>query len=182
MKKKTTPRAMHLDTRPPSAGAQRLWAPWRIRYVQAAQKPAGCFLCAMLQAPRARDRENLLLVRGKTCLVCLNRYPYNGGHLLIAPRRHVAELADLRPAEHVELLQLAARMVAVLRTVMRPEGFNLGFNLGHAAGAGLRDHLHMHVVPRWVGDVNFMPVLADIKVIPQALEEFYDQVAAELRK
>ena len=94
----------------------------------------------------------------------------------------MAELADLRPAEHVELLQLAARMVAVLRTVMRPEGFNLGFNLGHAAGAGLRDHLHMHVVPRWVGDVNFMPVLADIKVIPQALEEFYDQVAAELRK
>jgi ATP adenylyltransferase len=164
------------------AHAKTLWAPWRIRYVQNTHKPAGCFLCAMLQAPRAQDRANLLLVRGKTCLVCLNRYPYNGGHLMIAPRRHVAELADLRPAEHVELLQLAARTVALLRKVMKPEGFNLGFNLGHAAGAGLRDHLHLHVVPRWVGDVNFMPVFADIKVIPQALEELYAQLAAELRK
>ena len=158
-----------------------LWAPWRIRYVQDTHKPAGCFLCAMRKAPRTRDRENLLLLRGRTCLVCLNLYPYGGGHLMIAPRRHVADLAALLPAEHAELMRLATQMIGVLRNVMNPQGFNLGLNLGHAAGAGLRDHLHMHVVPRWHGDVNFMPVFADIKVIPQALKELYDQLAVELR-
>ena len=94
-----------------------LWAPWRIRYIQNAAKPARCFLCAMLKAPRARDRENLLLLRGKTCIVCLNRYPYSGGHLMIAPRRHVADLAALRPAEQAEMMQLATKMVGVLRKV-----------------------------------------------------------------
>ncbi|MCX7009951.1 MAG: HIT domain-containing protein [Kiritimatiellaeota bacterium] len=185
MKKKPTPsasRAASLDTRPSTLSSRALWAPWRIRYVQNTHKPAGCFLCAMLKAPRTMDREHLLLLRGKTCLVCLNRYPYSGGHLMIAPRRHVADLAELRPAEQAELMQLATKLVTVLRKVMNPQGFNLGFNLGHAAGAGLRDHLHLHLVPRWVGDVNFMPVFADIKVIPQALEELYDQLAAELRK
>jgi len=189
MKKRTpvqarpsAPGPVSLDPRPPVPGTQHLWAPWRIRYVQSTHQPTACFLCAMLKAPRTHDRKNLLLVRGKTCLVCLNRYPYNGGHLMVAPRRHVAELAALRPAEHAEMMQLATRMVAVLGQAMHPHGFNIGMNLGHAAGAGLRDHIHMHVVPRWVGDVNFMPVFADIKVIPQALEELYDQLAAELRK
>ena len=188
MKKKSVPstiraaRHASLATRSSPPAAHVLWAPWRIRYVQNAHKPVGCFLCAMLKAPRTHDHENVLLLRGKTCLVCLNRYPYNGGHLLIAPRRHVADLAVLRPAENAELMQLTTRMVAALRKVMHPQGFNIGLNLGHAAGAGLRDHLHLHVVPRWVGDVNFMPVFADIKVIPQALEELYDELAAELRK
>ena len=169
-------------SRPSSLEPRHLWAPWRIRYIQDSHKPIGCFLCAMLKAPRSQDRQHLLLLRGKTCFVCLNRYPYNGGHLMIAPRRHVADLAGLRPAEHAEMMQLSTRMVAVLRKVMKPEGFNLGINLGHAAGAGLRDHLHLHIVPRWVGDTNFMPVFADIKVIPQALEELYDQLVAELRR
>src|ERR1039457_1640907 len=101
-----------------------LWAPWRIHYIQNAAKPARCFLCAMLKAPPARDRENLLLLRGKTCFVCLNRFPYIGGHLLITPRRHVADLATLRPAEHTEMMQLATKMVGVLRRVMKPQGFN----------------------------------------------------------
>ena len=171
---------MTKPTRPSPSRA--LWAPWRIRYVQDTHKPAGCFLCAMLKAPRSRDREHLLLLRGKTCLVCLNRYPYGGGHLMIAPRRHIADLVALRPAEQAELMRLASKLVTVLHKVMHPHGFNLGLNLGHAAGAGLRDHLHMHLVPRWHGDVNFMPLFADIKVIPQALEELYDLLVAELRR
>ena len=136
----------------------------------------------MLKSSPACDREHLLLLPGKTCFVCLNRFPYSGGHLMIAPRRHVADLAALRSAEQTEMLQLATKMVGLLRRVMKPQGFNLGINLGHAAGAGLRDHLHLHIVPRWQGDVNFMPLFADIKVIPQALEELYDQLTAELRK
>ena len=180
--KKKAPHPAPLDPCHSPNSPRALWAPWRIRYVQDSHKPIGCFLCKMLKAPRAQDREHLLLVRGKTCLVCLNRYPYGGGHLMIAPRRHTADHAALRPAEQAELMQLATRMVKALRKVMNPHGFNLGLNLGHAAGAGLRDHLHLHVVPRWHGDVNFMPVFADIKVIPQALEETYDLLAAELRK
>jgi ATP adenylyltransferase len=184
MKKNKTPRVSRpssLIPHPTSPG-RYLWAPWRIHYIQNAEKPSGCFLCAMLKAPRSHDRKNLLLLRGKTCLVCLNLFPYSGGHLMVAPRRHVAELADLRPAEHAELMRLATTMVELLKRVMQPQGFNLGMNLGHAAGAGLRDHLHLHIIPRWHGDTNFMPVFADIKVIPQALEELYDQLAAALRK
>ncbi|TAN36838.1 MAG: HIT domain-containing protein [Verrucomicrobia bacterium] len=176
MKKKNSSPGIH----DPALHAN-FWAPWRIGYIKNSRAP-GCFLCKMLKAPPSHDRENLLLLRGKTCFVCLNRFPYNGGHLMIAPRRHVADLAVLRPAEHLELMTLATTMTQVLKRVMKPEGFNLGINLGAAGGAGLLDHLHLHIVPRWNSDTNFMPVFADIKVIPQALEELYDQLAAELRK
>jgi len=166
---------------PQAASLQKnFWAPWRIRYIKNSRVP-GCFLCKMLQAPPARDRANLLLLRGKTCFVCFNRFPYNGGHLMIAPRRHVADLALLRPAEHLELMHLATTMTQALKRVMNPDGFNLGINLGAAGGAGLLNHLHLHIVPRWTGDTNFMPIFADIKVIPQALEELYDQLATALQ-
>ena len=158
---------------------KNLWAPWRIQYIRQSPEP-GCFLCAAFHSPPHRDRANLLLKRGRTCGLMINRFPYNGGHLMVAPRRHVAELQELRPAEQAELMRLATVAVAALKKTMRPDGFNLGINLGAAGGAGLRDHLHLHIVPRWNGDTNFMPVFADVKVIPQALEELWAQLAAVL--
>ncbi|HNX52347.1 MAG TPA: HIT domain-containing protein [Pontiellaceae bacterium] len=148
-----------------------LWAPWRVEYIHS-EKNGECFLCRMFR--ENTDRKNLLLVRGKTCAVMLNRYPYNSGHLMVAPYRHIAEPAGLTPEENLEMAALTARAVDVLRTVMSPHGFNIGINLGEAAGAGLKDHLHQHIVPRWVGDTNFMPVLGGPRVIPEALEITYD--------
>lgn len=144
-----------------------MYAPWRIQYIRQ-PKVEGCFLCGAVEG--SKDRDNLLVHRGKRSVVVLNRYPYNNGHLLIAPRRHVAGLGDLEPAEHLEMMQLAAYCVDALGDLMNPAGFNVGFNLGVAAGAGLKDHLHLHVVPRWDGDTNFMAVLADTRVIPEALD------------
>ncbi|MCC7300737.1 MAG: HIT domain-containing protein [Verrucomicrobia bacterium] len=148
-----------------------LWAPWRIDYIRG-EKAGECFLCRIFV--EKDDRENLLLYRGKTCAVLMNRYPYNSGHLMISPYRHVAEPGQLTPEENTEMSALTARAVEVLRKVMNPQGFNIGINLGEAAGAGLKDHLHQHIVPRWVGDTNFMPVLGGPRVIPEALESTYD--------
>ena len=148
-----------------------LWAPWRVEYIHS-EKDGGCFLCRMFA--ETADRENLLLVRGKTCAIMLNRYPYNSGHLMVAPYRHIAEPADFTPEENLEMAALTARAVKVLRTVMSPQGFNIGINLGEAAGAGLKGHLHQHIVPRWAGDTNFMPVLGGPRVIPEALNVTYD--------
>jgi len=148
-----------------------LWAPWRVEYIRN-EKEEGCFLCRMFA--ESADRENLILFRGITCAVLMNRYPYNSGHLMVAPFRHIAELDDRTPEEILEMETLTARAIAVLREVMDPQGFNIGINLGAAAGAGLEDHLHQHVVPRWVGDTNFMPVMSDTRVVPEALLETYD--------
>ncbi len=148
-----------------------LWAPWRIEYIRS-EKPDNCFLCAMFAANA--DRDNLLLFRGKTCAVVMNRYPYSGGHLMVAPFRHTADFADLSRDEALELHALTVRSVAVLRETMNPEGFNIGINLGAPAGAGLKDHLHQHIVPRWTGDTNFMPVLGGPRVMPEALLDTYD--------
>jgi ATP adenylyltransferase len=148
-----------------------LWAPWRVDYIHSG-KEDGCFLCRIFS--ERNDRENLLLVRGKTCAVLMNRYPYNSGHLMVAPYRHIAGLADLTPEETLEMAALTSRAIAVLSEVMAPQGFNIGCNLGEAAGAGLKDHLHQHIVPRWAGDTNFMPVLGGPRVIPEALEATYE--------
>ena len=148
-----------------------LWAPWRIEYIRN-EKEGECFLCRIFA--EQTDRENLLLHRGKTCAVLMNRFPYNSGHLMVAPFRHIAGLGDLTSEETLEMAALTARSVAVLGEVMVPQGFNIGCNLGAAAGAGLKDHLHQHIVPRWIGDTNFMPVLGGPRVIPEALEATYD--------
>ncbi len=151
-----------------------LWAPWRIDYIRQ-EKEAACFLCRIFS--ETKDRENLLLHRGKTCAILMNRYPYNSGHLLVAPYRHIAELDGFTAEEVTEMAALTSRAVAVLSEVMVPQGFNIGYNLGEAAGAGLKDHLHQHIVPRWVGDTNFMPVLGGPRVMPEALEATYDLLA-----
>jgi ATP adenylyltransferase len=147
---------------------QVLWAPWRMAYVGAAKTAGECIFCAAL---RGDPREQLLLGTTPASLVMLNRYPYQNGHLMIAPRRHTAELGSLPAAEHSDLAETLRRTIASLGEVLRPEGFNVGMNLGACAGAGVLDHLHWHVVPRWSGDTNFMPVLADVRVMPQHLLE-----------
>lgn len=152
-----------------------LWAPWRIKYIRG-EKETGCFICRILKEDN--DRENLLLFRGKTCVALMNRYPYTSGHLMIAPIRHVASFEDLKKEEASELSKLTAKTIKILRATMNPEGFNVGMNLGKAAGAGLKDHLHQHIVPRWVGDTNFMASVGDLHVVPEALLSTYDLLAA----
>lgn len=147
-----------------------LWSPWRIEYVLQ-KKPKGCIFCTKCQ--ENLDEENLILFRGEHNFVILNRYPYNNGHLMVVPYRHVNMLNDLTPDEQVEMMQLVSLSIQVLTESMHPDGFNVGMNLGASAGAGIKDHIHMHVVPRWTGDTNFMPVLSDTRVIVEALEQSY---------
>lgn len=151
-----------------------MWAPWRMEYIRAPAEER-CFLCRAL-AEGGDDRANLVVERSALAGVVMNRYPYNNGHLLIAPARHVAEIGDLGPEERSAILDLLARSVAVLRRLLSADGFNIGLNLGRVAGAGLESHLHWHVVPRWNGDSNFMPVIADAKVIPQALDDLWPRL------
>ncbi|RLD99308.1 MAG: HIT family hydrolase [Aquificota bacterium] len=148
-----------------------LWAPWRIEYILAPKEGEGCFLCKGGENPE--EEGSLVLHVGQKALVVLNRYPYNPGHLMVAPLRHVPSLVDLDREEREEIMDLLALSLEVLRDVMNPGGFNIGVNMGKAAGAGLKDHLHVHVVPRWDGDTNFMPALADVKVVPEHIEETY---------
>lgn len=166
---------------------EALWAPWRLGYIRGEERPPretlelpdgadpDCFVCRA--AASERDRENLLVHRGKLACTVLNRYPYNNGHLLVAPRRHQGALTELTPDEHHEIMTTISRWTDVLAHVVNAEGFNVGLNLGRVAGAGLPGHLHWHIVPRWSGDVNFMPTLAGIKVIPQSLDAVWEALS-----
>jgi ATP adenylyltransferase len=156
---------------------QHLWAPWRMDYILEAENRSsdGCIFCAL---PRAQaDRDNLILRRGRRVFVILNRFPYNPGHLMVVPYTHTGGLDDLVPDELTDLMLELRRAVGILRRGMNPDGYNIGINLGQTAGAGVPGHVHYHVVPRWDGDVNFMTVIADTKVIPQHLFRTYDQLA-----
>jgi ATP adenylyltransferase len=161
----------------------QLWAPWRLAYV-ANPKPPGaadeCFICKGLA--ETNDRANLIAQRGRQSVVLLNRFPYNNGHLLVAPLAHKAELRDLDDGEALEMQQTLARLMSVLGELMKPDGWNVGLNLGRVAGAGLPGHLHWHLVPRWNGDTNFMPVLADVRVIAQSLDSLYDLLVERLNR
>jgi ATP adenylyltransferase len=158
----------------------QLWAPWRLAYIARPAPPKAdeCFLCAGLAADA--DRDNLITLRTPQSVVLLNRFPYNNGHLLIAPRAHKGELGELEPGEMMDVMETLRRMVAVVQELIKPDGFNIGLNLGRAAGAGLPGHLHWHLVPRWNGDTNFMPVLTDAKVISQSLEAFWEMLKGRL--
>jgi ATP adenylyltransferase len=160
----------------------QLWAPWRLAYVTAAKAPAEndpCFICAGLADDD--DRRHLIALRTERSVVVLNRFPYNNGHLLVAPRAHKGQLDELTPEELLETMETLRRMVRVLDDLMHPDGYNIGLNLGRVAGAGLPGHLHWHIVPRWHGDTNFMPVLGDVKVIVQSLEALYDLLVGRLK-
>jgi ATP adenylyltransferase len=154
-----------------------LWAPWRLEYIKSAAEQTGCVFCEEA-AGSLSESEALLVSTGETAFAILNKYPYSSGHLMIAPRRHVGALADLSPEETLEIHGLSVSSMDVLGHVYGPAGFNLGWNVGHVAGAGIADHVHLHVVPRWSGDTNFMPVLADVKVLPEHLLETRDRLRA----
>jgi len=154
-----------------------LWAPWRIEYVERATE-SGCILCQKLK--ENNDEANLILYRGRHNFIILNAYPYNTGHFMVAPYRHIANLQDLKDVEAAEHFDILKKGLDLLKDVMRPTGFNVGLNLGRVAGAGIAEHLHTHVVPRWGGDTNFMPVLSDTKVLPEALTATYRKLRAQL--
>ena len=147
---------------------KQLWAPLRLEYIESADEQEGCVFC---RARDGADEAGLIVHRGERVFVMLNKYPYASGHLMVAPNRHEGEFGELDVDEALEVHRLAALGLAALAETMRPQGFNLGWNLGRIAGAGVIDHVHLHVVPRWTGDTNFMPVLADVKVLPEALEQ-----------
>lgn len=197
------PVKLDLESPPDQPEAQKLehiqralWAPWRLAYVTADQKtrpgprmtrPARpeselaveiekCFICKV--TPSDRDRENLVILRTEHTLTVLNRFPYNNGHLLVAPRKHKARLEELSPEEHLDCMQTLSRFIEIFDDLMTPDGYNVGLNLGRAAGAGLPGHLHWHIVPRWNGDTNFMPVLAGTRVIPQSLDALWELLRA----
>jgi ATP adenylyltransferase len=147
---------------------EHLWAPWRLEYIKAADDDAGCVFCS---ARESDDEERLVVQRGERALVLLNKFPYASGHFMVAPLRHVGDFGDLDDAEVLELHRFASAGMRALAQLYAPQAYNLGWNLGRVAGAGVVDHVHLHVVPRWAGDTNFMPVLADVKVLPEHLSE-----------
>jgi ATP adenylyltransferase len=176
---------------------ERLWAPWRLEYVTGSesQEPPpeplewlpgadqSCFLCraaAKFAAGSTADQRLMVVARGAHCVVELNRYPYNNGHLLVSPRRHVGDLSHMSKEEHLECMEYLSKLTSLYRERLNAEGFNIGLNLGRVAGAGLPGHLHWHLVPRWAGDNNFMPVLAGTRVIPQSLSALWEMLKGAL--
>lgn len=160
---------------------ERLWAPWRMAYINGISpdgNSGGCFLCAARDAKD--DRRAAVFLRRPLAFAVLNHFPYNNGHTLVVPASHKGNLEDLADDEMLAIMTLTRDVLAVFRKFFRPDGFNVGFNFGRTAGAGLPEHLHLHIVPRWNGDTNFMPVLADTKVIPQSLEDLYDRLTAAI--
>ncbi|MCD6559426.1 HIT family hydrolase [Thermococci archaeon] len=156
-----------------------IWAPWRIEYIRS-PKHDGCIFCDFPK--ENRDRERLILYRGEHAFVIMNNYPYNPGHVMIAPYRHVGKWEELTDEELLDMMKLSQLMIKALKRSMNPDGFNLGVNLGRVAGAGIEDHVHIHIVPRWNGDTNFMPVVADTKIIPESLEETYKELKNALKE
>lgn len=156
---------------------QQMWTPWRMAYIRREQRP-GCIFCDMLETED--DRGQLILHRSESAFLVLNKYPYNNGHLMAVPYRHMDTVEALTPEEMVGMMSLVSLGIRTLRRTSNPEGFNIGINIGKIAGAGVVDHVHIHVVPRWGGDTNFMPVLADVRLIPQDLRETYDELKAAL--
>ncbi|RMD89593.1 MAG: HIT domain-containing protein [Calditrichaeota bacterium] len=153
---------------------QILWAPWRMEYILGNDKEEGCIFCN--KPKQTNDKKNLILYRGKYSFVIMNKYPYNNGHLMVVPYRHLAEFEELKDEESLEMMQIIARSLTVLKRAIHPHGFNLGMNIGQIAGAGIEDHLHFHIVPRWAADTNFMPITGHTKVISEGLWETWDRL------
>jgi ATP adenylyltransferase len=149
---------------------ETMWAPWRIEYILG-DKEAGCIFCKALD-----EQDDLTLYKGKTTMVVMNKYPYNNGHLLVSPNRHISGLDQLGREEMGDLLMMVEKSIAIVKKVMKPDGFNVGLNLGKVAGAGVEEHLHFHIVPRWFGDVNALSVFADVRVIPEHLKSTFNNL------
>lgn len=157
-----------------------LWTPWRSAYIQEKRDKAACIFCSA--AAGSNDEENLVLFRGQAAFIILNRYPYTSGHLMIAPYEHVSQLAQASEAAAAEMMSLARRVEQILRDVYKPDGLNLGMNLGEAAGAGIEQHIHLHVLPRWKGDANFMTSVGNTRIIPEALQDTYRKLKSYFRQ
>lgn len=157
---------------------KRLWASWRMKYISKANEQTGCVFCNALA--KKDDEENLIVLRGKHAFIILNKYPYTSGHAMVAPLEHHANLEDLTPAARAEMMELASECMSALRKIYHPHAFNLGANIGEAAGAGVPGHIHLHIVPRWNGDTNFMSTIGEIRVLPENLEETYKRIKASM--
>jgi ATP adenylyltransferase len=157
-----------------------LWSPWRFPYVSSVGHDGGCVFCLLIA--QANDRQNLILLRKNHAFLILNRFPYTTGHLMVVTNRHTATLEDASPDELTEMILLARESEGLLRKVYRPDGLNVGFNIGKSAGAGIADHLHLHLVPRWEGDANMVSVIGETRVIPEELKTTYDKLSAALER
>ncbi len=153
---------------------ERIWAPWRIEYILSDKKENGCVFCNAIRD--SNDAERLIIHRGRFAFVIMNKYPYNAGHVMVVPNRHLSDPVELSEQEQLEMFSLLNRALKAIRVALKPDGFNLGMNLSRVAGAGIDDHIHIHIVPRWNGDTNFMPVIADTKVISEAIEETFVKI------
>ena len=153
---------------------KRLWASWRMKYITKASKEDGCVFCNALE--KTDNSDNLVVMRGKHAFVILNKFPYTSGHVMVAPFAHKPTLEDLDPATRAEMMELTTRCMSILRKVYNPQAFNLGANIGEAAGAGVPGHVHLHIVPRWSGDTNFMSAIGEVRVLPEELEDTYRRV------
>ncbi|HEV09642.1 MAG: HIT family hydrolase [Sulfurihydrogenibium sp.] len=158
---------------------ERLYSPWRSQYIEGLSKSEGCFLCDALK--ENNDEKNLILYRGKKAFVIMNLFPYNAGHLMVCPNEHIGDFTSIDEETLCEISLLTQKMVKLLKLVLKPDGFNIGYNLGKAAGAGLESHIHNHIVPRWVGDTNFMPAIGEVRVISQDLREIYSKLKEKLK-
>jgi len=158
-------------------GFEKLWAPWRMKYIERinSENDEECIFC---ENPKEdNDKKNFIIYRGKKNFVILNIFPYNNGHLLVVPYKHTSEIKDLDSETMLELMKITNIVIETIKKIMRPDGFNIGMNLGRTAGAGVKEHLHMHIVPRWNGDTNFMPVIGSTKVISESLEDAYEKLS-----
>ena len=159
-----------------SVRMRNLYAPWRMEYIGGPEEQ-GCLFCRVWQAPVGDDRRNLVLSRSGDALAMMNKFPYNNGHLMVAPRAHVGSLTDLDDDQTAVVMKLVRRSLQVLEGVMQPQGFNVGVNIGRVAGAGFPDHVHVHIVPRWNGDTNFLPVVAEVKVVNEHLDRTWEKLS-----
>jgi ATP adenylyltransferase len=172
---------MKIGEKPLGTVLERLWATWRMKYMRSIGKPThACIFCEIPSNPDGP--QNLVVHRGETCYIVLNLFPYNNGHAMVIPYRHLAELTELTDAERLEMMQLASLMQRSLTESLEPHGFNLGMNLGRVAGAGIPGHLHLHIVPRWLGDTNFMPAIGETKVLPEGIEDTYHRIRAAIQR
>ncbi|MDK2791572.1 MAG: adenylyltransferase [Deferribacteres bacterium] len=161
-------------------GIKRIWAPWRMRYIDGTHQDKGCIFCTKPEEDISKDRENLILYRGKKAFIIMNLFPYTNGHVMVTPYKHTGNIEELDNEEILEVMRLTQFVVKAMKSIINPEGFNIGFNIGRPAGAGVVDHIHMHIVPRWVGDTNFMPLLAETKVISEHIFDTYDKLKKAL--
>ena len=161
---------------------KRLWAPWRMEYILDEKKHGSCLFCHISQSKKSNDSKNLILYRGEHCFVVLNKYPYNNGHLMVVPYFHTPTFDGLSDDVLFELMKTQKISVDVIRQAMNPDGFNLGLNFGKVAGAGMESHMHLHIVPRWTGDTDSMPIIAETRVMPQHLKKSYDKLKGLFKK